>query len=345
VKAARHQRGEHRVQLVEVPLPVAGSGQVRVDVAAAGLCGTDVGIVFGEHASSSEAGTVTLGHEIAGRVGALGEAVDDWAVGDTVVVSPIVTCGRCFACARGQGQVCERKRVIGIDIDGGLAEHVVVPARNLVRLPEGIPPEVGAILTDAVATPFHALADRAGLRPGESIAIFGVGGLGQHAIQLARLFGAGRIVAVDLRSEPLELARELGADATVDASAGDVAAAIRAATGGRGPDVAADFTGAAMAIESAVDALATGGRLVLCGLGPDRVRLPSTNALVRREIALIASYGFRHDTIELLVELVAAGRLSLASSISHVVGLDDVDDALRMLRDKRDAPRRVVVRI
>jgi len=330
---------------MDVAIPRVAAGEVRVEVAAVGLCGTDVSIVFGEHGGGSEGGTVTLGHEIAGRVGAVGEAVDGWAIGDAVVVSPIVTCGRCFACARGQGQVCERKRVIGIDIDGGLAEQVVVPARNLVRLPEGISPEVGAIVTDAVATPFHALADRAGLRPGESIAIFGVGGLGQHAIQLARLFGAGRIVAVDIRSEPLALARELGADAVVDASAGGVAASIRAATGGRGPDVAADFTGMATAIDSAIEAMATGGRLVMCGLGPDRVTLPSTNALVRREIALIASYGFRRDTIELLVELVAAGRLSLASSISHVVGLDDVDDALRMLRDKRDAPRRVVVRI
>ena len=108
--------------------------------------------------------------------------------------------------------------MIGIDLDGGLAEYVVVPAANLVRLPDGIPPEVGAILTDAVATPFHALVDRAALRPGESIAVFGVGGLGQHAIQLARLIGAGRIVAVDVRPEPLALALELGADVVVDAS-------------------------------------------------------------------------------------------------------------------------------
>lgn len=344
MRAVRHRWGERQVRLVEVPVPQIGSDEVRVEVAAAGLCGTDVSIVFGEHGGDSELGAVTLGHEISGRVGAVGEAVDGWSPGDAVVVSPIITCERCAACARGQGQVCERKRVIGIDLDGGLAEQVVVPERNLVRLPDSISPEIGAILTDAVATPFHALADRAGLSPGESIAIFGVGGLGQHAVQLARLFGAGRIVGVDTRPEALELARQLGADATVDASADEVATSIRAATGGRGTDVSVDFTGAASAIEAAIDALATGGRLVLCGLGPDRATLPSTNALVRREIALIASYGFRRDTIERLVELVAAGRLDLESSISHVIGLDDVDDALRMVRDKRDAPRRVVVR-
>ncbi len=344
MRAARHHPGEARVRLDEIPAPRAGSGEVLVQVAAAGVCGTDVSIVFGSHGGGLGATPVTLGHEIAGRVTAVGATVEEWSVGDTVVVSPIVTCGRCRACVRGSAQVCERKRVIGIDLDGGLAEQVVVPAGTLVRLPDGIPAEVGAILTDAVATPFHALVDRAQLRPGESIVIVGIGGLGQHAVQLARLFGAGRIVAVDTRPEPLELARELGAQAIVDASAGGVAEAIRTATGGAGPDVVVDFTGAAVAIEAGVDALATGGRLVMCGLGPDRLTLPATNALVRREITVLASYGFRRDTIELVVELVATGRLSLESSISHVVGLEDVDDALRMLRDKRDAPRRVVVR-
>jgi 2-desacetyl-2-hydroxyethyl bacteriochlorophyllide A dehydrogenase len=340
----RHHRGEPCVRLEQVPVPRAGDGDVLVEVAAAGLCGTDVSLVFGGHGDGADSGVVTLGHEIAGRVAGVGEAAEDWLVGEGVVVSPIVTCARCSACVRGDGEVCERKRVIGIDLDGGLAEFVVVPAANLVRLPSSISPEVGAILTDAVATPFHALADRAALRPGESIAVFGVGGLGQHAIQLARLFGAGRIVAVDVRPEPLALARELGADAVVDASSTDVAEAVRAATGGRGASVAADFTGAAVAIEAAIDALATGGRLVVCGIGPERATLPPTNVFVRKEISVIASYGFRRDTIELLVELVVTGRLSLDSSISHVVRLEDVDDTLRMLRDKSDAPRRVVVR-
>jgi 2-desacetyl-2-hydroxyethyl bacteriochlorophyllide A dehydrogenase len=344
VRAVRHHRGEPRVRLEQVPVPTAGDGDVLVEVAAAGLCGTDVSLVFGGHGDGFRRDAVTLGHEIAGHVAAVGAVVDGWSVGDAVVVSPIVTCGQCSACIHGEGQVCEGKRVIGIDLDGGLAECVVVPAANLVRLPDGIPPEVGAILTDAVATPFHALVDRAALRPGESIAVFGVGGLGQHAIQLARLTGAGQIVAVDVRPEPLALALGLGADLVIDAGITDVAETIRSETGGRGVNVAADFTGAAVAIEAAIEALASGGRLVVCGIGPERAALPPTHVFVRKEISVIASYGFRRDTIELLVQLVAAGRLSLQSSISHVVGLRDVDDALRMLRDKRDAPRRVVVR-
>lgn len=344
MRAVRHHRGERGVRLEEVALPRAGEGEVLIEVGAAGLCGTDVGLVYGEHSDGVGGDAVTLGHEIAGRIVALGDAVDSWSVGDAVAVSPIITCARCSACVRGHGEVCDRKRVIGIDLDGGLAEYVAVPVANLVGLPDTIPAEIGAILTDAVATPFHALSDRAALRPGESVAIFGVGGLGQHALQLARLFGAGRIVAVDLRPEPLALARELGADAVVRAGAAGVAEAVRAATGGGGVNVAADFTGATPAIEAAIDSLATGGRLVVSGLGSDRARLPTTTAFVRRQIAVIAAYGFRRDTIELLVELVGAGRLKLESSISHVVGLEDVGDALRMLRDKRDAPRRVVVR-
>ncbi len=344
MRAVRHHAGEPGARLDEVPAPQPGSGEVLLEVAAAGVCGTDVSIAFGSHGSASGAGAVTLGHEIAGRITAVGESVEEWSVGDAVVVCPIVSCGRCRACVRGSAQVCARRRVIGIDIDGGLADQVVVPADTLVRLPDGIAPEAGAILTDAVATPFHALGDRAQLRPGESIAVLGIGGLGQHAVQLARLFGAGRVVAIDTRPEALALAVELGADAVVDARESSVAEAIRAAIGGDGADVVADFTGAATAIEAGVEALRTGGRLVMCGLGPDRVTLPATNELVRREITLLAAYGFRRDTIELVITLVAAGRLSLGSSISHIVGLQDTDDALRMLRDKRDAPRRIVIR-
>jgi 2-desacetyl-2-hydroxyethyl bacteriochlorophyllide A dehydrogenase len=239
--------------------------------------------------------------------------------------------------------VCAKRRLIGIHADGGLAQFLAVPAQNLVRLPDTVPFPVGAIIADAVATPFHALSARAALRAGESIAIFGVGGLGLHAVQLARLMGAGTVIAVDVRAEQLKRARHLGADAVVDSSQAAPVEEILRATGGRGVDVAAEFVGLPQTIGWSVESLATGGRAVVAGLGAEPMTLLPPNLFVRKELAVLGSYGFTKRTIETLVQLAAAGKLDLSSSVTHTFALDEVNDALAALHEKRDNPVRVVV--
>jgi 2-desacetyl-2-hydroxyethyl bacteriochlorophyllide A dehydrogenase len=312
-------------------------------VAAVGLCGTDVTIAYGTGSRMVSREVLTLGHETAGTLASLGPDVDGWQTGDRVAVSPIVTCGHCKYCDLGASENCNHAVVLGLGRDGSLAEFVAVPATTLVRLPDEVPAMIGAIITDAVATPYHALLERARLVPGEAIAVFGVGGLGQHAIQIAKLAGAAPIIAVDPRPEQRELAREHGADAVVDGGRPDVVAAVRRANGGRGVDVAADFAGKASSIEAAFSSLTKLGRAVIVGLGTEPVTLPPSMTFAMRQISLLGSGGFSRTTIERIVGLAAAGRLDLTSSISHTVPLEAADQALRMLRDKSEPVRRVVV--
>jgi 2-desacetyl-2-hydroxyethyl bacteriochlorophyllide A dehydrogenase len=240
-------------------------------------------------------------------------------------------------------EICSRATVIGLNHDGAAAEYMVAPAVNLVRLPDAVPDDVGAILTDAVATPFHALVQRGRMVPGETVAIFGIGGLGQHAVQLARTFGAARLIAVDSRPEQLEHALALGADHAFLADDHDLGDRMRAVNGGRGVDLAGVFVGSSTAIATAFASVAKGGRLVVVGLTQDKVVLPPSSSFARREISLIGSGGFRMDELEHLVDLVAVGRLDLSASISHRLPLDDAEAALDLLRRKSDAPRRVVL--
>jgi propanol-preferring alcohol dehydrogenase len=343
VKAIRYRRGQGGVVCTDIPEPEPGRHEVLIKVEAAGLCGTDVTIVYGSAAIVSR-DALTLGHETAGAIAELGPDVNSWQVGDRVAVSPIVTCGHCKYCDRGANENCDNATVLGLGRDGSLAEFVAVPATTLVRLPDQVPATIGAIITDAVATPYHALLERARLMPGESIAVFGVGGLGQHAIQIAKMAGAVPIIAVDPRPEQRELAREHGADVVLDSAKPDVNMAIRQANGGRGVDVAADFAGKAASTEAAFAALTKLGRAVIVGLGTERVTLPPSITFAMRQVSLIGSGGFSRTTIEHIVKLAATGRLDLSSSVSHTVTLEDVGEALRMLRDKTEPVRRVVVR-
>jgi 2-desacetyl-2-hydroxyethyl bacteriochlorophyllide A dehydrogenase len=344
MRAVRYHRGQAGVRCEDVPVPEPGRGEVLIRVEAAGLCGTDVGIAYGGGQRMVSLPVLTLGHEAAGTIAAAGPAAGPWQPGDRVAVSPIVTCGHCRYCDRGASQTCNDATVFGLGRDGALAEYVAAPVTALVRLPGNVPAPVGAIVTDAVATPYHALIERARLEPGESVAVFGVGGLGQHAVQLALLAGASPVIAVDVREDQLKLALAYGADAVVNAAAGDVAQAVRRANGGRGVDVAGEFIGQAATIEAAFASLTKGGRVVVVGLGTEPVRLPPSGVFAMREMSLLGSGGFSRHTIERLLGLASSGRLALEESISHVVPLEAADEALRMLRDKTEPVRRIVVR-
>ena len=341
--AARFVRPSEPLQVVEVPVPRPGPQEVLVRVQATGLCGSDVHIAV-EGITPTGFTPITLGHEPAGVVAEVGEGVGGWKPGDRVAVFPLQSCGSCEHCVRGAMQVCSQRRIAGIHVDGALAEFMVTPVATLIALPEEVSFDVGGIIVDAVATPFHALADRAQLRAGETVAVFGVGGLGLHAVELARFMGAARVIAIDVRVAQLERARAYGADTTVDASTQDPVAAVLAATSGRGVDVAAEFVGLRSTISQAVDVLATGGRAVVVGLGPDPILGPPPTVFVRKEASILASYASSRTTAERLVALAASGALDLARSISHAFPLHQANEALRVLHTKHGDPLRVVVR-
>src|SRR5919202_2178512 len=189
MKAARFHEVNEPLRIEDVPVPEIQEDEVLVQVEVVGLCGSDIHIVE-KGASPTPFKPITLGHEPSGVVARMGSRVEGWEEGDRVTVDPVLFCGSCRNCITGHTEICLNRKLIGIQEEGALAEYVAIPAKNLVRLPESVPSTVGAIITDAVATPFHALVDRAALKVGETVAIYGVGGVGLHAVQIAKLLEA-----------------------------------------------------------------------------------------------------------------------------------------------------------
>jgi 2-desacetyl-2-hydroxyethyl bacteriochlorophyllide A dehydrogenase len=342
MRAARFSGAGEPLTVQDVAVPRPAPDEVLVRVAATGLCGSDVHIAV-EGITPTAFVPITLGHEIAGTVAAVGDAVNGWTVDQRVCVFPVLSDGTCRSCLTGHGEICLDRRIVGIHAEGGLAEYVAVPARNLAAVPDGVPLEQAAVCTDAVVTPFHALTDVARVTPGESVAVIGVGGLGLHAVQIAALSGASPVVAVDTRPAQLERAGRSGADVVVDATADSVVDAVRAATGGAGVDVAAEFVGARATIAQAVECLRTGGRAVVAGLGADPITVLPPTSFVRRQLQLLGSYGGTLVTLHRVLQLLATGRLDLSGSITHTFPLGDADAALRTLHEKSGDPQRVVV--
>lgn len=340
--AARLVSPGQPLSIEEVPRPRPGEDEVLLRVEACGLCGTDLHLaVVGD--IPVERVPITLGHEGAGVVAALGSGVREFAIGDRVAMFPAAFCGKCRFCLAGRHSLCDASRVYGMARDGALAEYVVAPARTLIPIPDGVSSELAAIVTDGVSTPFHALRSRGRLVAGESVAVFGCGGLGTHAIILARLMGAGRIAAIDVDASALERARRLGADLVLDASAGDPAKAIRAGFG-RGADIALEFVGKVETAEAAIRALDKSGRAVLVGVGAGRPALPALLAFVGREQSVLGSFGMDRADIEDLLAMVANGQLDLSASISGRYSLSDANAALQRLCDKSGGVVRIVVR-
>jgi propanol-preferring alcohol dehydrogenase len=325
----------------EVPLPSAGAKDVLVQVKAAGICRSDVHYRAG--VSPVHPLPLTLGHEVAGVVEAAGDEVKTVRVGERVCLHYLISCGDCQYCVAGSEQFCTTGSMIGKYQDGGYADYIVVPARSALPLPEEIPFEQGAIMMCSSATSFHALK-KAQLQAGESVAVFGVGGLGMSAVQLARALGAMDIFAVDTKAGKLRLAEEYGA-IPIDASAVDPAAEIRRLSGGRGVDVALELVGLPQTVQQAVLSLGVFGRAVLVGLSDRPFELNAYRDLIMKEAQVIGCADHLMQELPLLVELVRRGALDLSSVITQTVELDAgaINAALDRLEEFGPEVRSVIV--
>lgn len=342
MKAVRLHEGG-RILVEEVPDPLAGSDQVRVALRAAGVCGTDLHAARGRLPVPTSNLPVVMGHEGAGIVDAVGEETEGVAVGDRVLLLPSETCGSCAPCRAGHLGLCARARILGMARDGTFAERIVVPASCVMRLPGGVSFEHGAILADAVATAYHAVSARGGVEGGERLAVIGCGGVGFHAILLARLLGAKTIVGVDRSDGALRRAMGAGADAVVDAGADDARKAIRQAVGGEGPELVIEYAGRKASVELALAAVARGGRVVVGGVGLEAPELPPLVSFVGREIAVLGSMGYTRAELERVVELAASGRLDLSASITARYPLERAREALDDLAARRGDPVRLAL--
>jgi propanol-preferring alcohol dehydrogenase len=314
-------------------MPAPGPGEVLVRVKAAGICHSDA------HYRSGVGSTrppLTLGHEVAGVVAAVGSGVSSPRAGERVCLHYLISCGACRECRAGREQLCASGEMIGKDRDGGFAELIRIPARNAHPLPDAIPFEHGAILMCSSATALHALR-RARVGTGDTVAVFGIGGLGVSAVQLARALGAAAVYAVDVNAAKLALATSLGAT-PVDARAADPVQAIRNATGGRGVDAALELIGSARTMEQAVEVLAPRGRAALAGLTQERMSVAPYRDILNREAEILGVSDHLAAEIAELMQFVSRGELDLAQAITRVVPLtaaaiNGVLDGLESLRD------------
>jgi D-arabinose 1-dehydrogenase-like Zn-dependent alcohol dehydrogenase len=340
MKAVRLVEIGKPLEMQEIPVPGVGERDVLVRIKAAGICHSDAHY----RAGTSPVGTLpqTLGHEVAGVVEEAGSQVTDLKVDDRVCLHYLLTCGDCYYCSLGSEQFCPSGRMIGKHCDGGYAEYIAVPARSALPLPDEIPFEQGAILMCSSSTSFHALR-KTRLGAGETVAVFGVGGLGMSAIQLAKAMGALDVYAVDINPDKLRLAEKYGA-VPVNAAAGDPVAELRRLTGGRGVDVALELIGLPLTMRQAVQSLAVFGRAGLAGITAKPFELYSYTELLGREAEVIGCSDHLLHEMPLLLEYARRGQLDLSGVATRTVPLDAgaVNEALDALERFGGAVRTVI---
>ncbi len=334
--------GAHKLapmSIEEVPRPRPGADEALVKVAACGLCRTDLDYLKGE-GPTPKSPPVILGHEPAGVIEEIGAGVHGLEVGQRVLVTPLVPCRNCDYCRTGYENLCPTMEILGATRDGAFAEYVLSPATGIFAVPDNLPLEEAAIITDAVATSYHALYRQANLQPGQTIAIFGAsGGVGLVCVQLAAALGA-RVIGVGRQIWKLKTAQELGAAEVIAVQdVPKVDSAIRKMTGG-GVDIAIDATGVPAMIETAIRSTRPGGKTVVVGLSYGKFEV-AVNHLMWLERTIAGSKNYRIVDLPKVLTLVERGVVDLKRVISHRFKLDEINEAYQML-DRGEMLRGIV---
>lgn len=329
------------LEMHEIPIPEIGDHDILVKVKAAGICHSDAHYRAGVSPVSFV--PLTLGHEVAGVVEKIGTRVKNVQPGDRVCLHYLITCGDCNWCAGGNEQFCKEGLMIGHHTHGGYAEYIAVPSRNAIPLPDEIPFEEGATLMCASATAFHALL-KSKMKAGDRVAVFGAGGLGQSAIQLAKAFGASAVFAVDINQDKLNLASHYGA-IPVNGKLVDAVAEIKKLTHGKGVDVAIEMIGLPETTMQAIQVAGTLARVVLVGLCNKPVAINTYNELLGNEVALIGSNDHQLQELPLLIDFARSKMLDTSKVVSRVIPLeaDAINKSLDALENFSSDVRTVIV--
>jgi propanol-preferring alcohol dehydrogenase len=341
MKAVRMIEPGKPLELQQIPIPSSGEEDVLVRVRAAGICHSDAHYRAGR--SPMGMLPITLGHEVAGEVEWVGSRVTSIKAGDRVCLHYNISCGDCYYCKNGNEQFCTSVKMIGHHVDGGYAEYISVPARNAVPLPDEISFEEGATLMCASATAYHALR-RGRLKAGETVAVFGVGGLGMSAIQLANALGAVQVYAVDIKLDKLELASEYGA-IPVNASRVDAVQEIRSLTNGRGVEVALEMIGLPLTMRQTIESLGVLGRAVIVGLSQTPLEVHPYQTLIGYETEVIGSNDHLLQELPTLIDMARRKILDTSRVVSRTLPLDaeTINQRLDDLEHYTDDVRAVVV--
>ena len=341
MKAVRLIRPGLALQEQDVPTPSVGPHDVLIRIKAAGICHSDAHYRAGK--SLVEPLPLTLGHEVAGIVEQIGSEVRRVNAGDRVCLHYLATCGDCRYCREGNEQFCPKAAMIGKHRDGGYAEFIVMPESSVFRLPDEIPFEQGAIMMCSSATSLHALR-KARLAPGESVAVFGAGGLGLSAIQLARILGASQVYAIDINAEKLQSAARLRA-VPIDASASEPVSEIKRLTNGRGVDVSLELIGLPLTMRQAIQSVAIKGRAALAGITDKTFEVAPYHEVLNKEAEIIGVSDHLASELPQLIDFARTGKLDLSHVITRTVSLDAgaINDALDRLEQFTVPGRQVIV--
>jgi len=326
--------------LEERPDPIAGDNEIVAKVLA---CGSGLTIHHAVRGRTDATFPRVIGHEILGEIVEIGSGVAGFSVGDRVTTHAYITCGYCKWCKADREPLCDNLAgFVGRHVDGGYAEYVKLPARTFIKVPETLdhnkhPAEI-SVICDAIVTPYKVLK-RARITPLDTVAVIGAGGgVGIHMVMLAK-WAHARVIAVDISADKLAACREVGADATVDASHENVAAALKDATGG-GVDVVVDFVSSKATLEAGVHALGKGGRLVTLGGNAMPFEVSAANLLVN-EIDVLGSKSFTAGEIGEALEICARGEVS--PLVTETYSLEEVNTVHERLEAEAITGRAAIV--
>jgi 6-hydroxycyclohex-1-ene-1-carbonyl-CoA dehydrogenase len=342
MKAAVFYGPNQPLRVEEVSTPKPGAGELLVKVAACGVCHTDLHYI--DHGVPTfKQPPMILGHEASGTVAELGAGVTRWKVGDRVLLPAVLSCGVCRQCREGRENICDDMKMFGNHVDGAYDEYVLAPAKDALSLPDELPLVEASIIADAVSTPFHAVVNRARVKPGQWVAVFGCGGVGINCVQVAAAVGAS-VIAVDMMPEKLKLAKKLGAQYGVnpaEVEKGRVDKAIRKLIGD-GVDVAFEAIGKPETIQAAYNCIRKGGLCVVIGYTNLGVEIPASR-LMFYEQALIGSLGCRPVDYPRIIEMARIGKLKVTELVTSRFPLNDINAAFDLLRKGDPGTLRSVV--
>ncbi len=332
--ALLHRPG--RLEIVNVERPTVGPHQALVRIRAGGICGSDVHAYRGTSAFQNYPGVP--GHEVAGEVVELGPEAEGVAVGDHVVLDPMLRCGHCYPCRQGRYNCCTTLQVMGVHTDGGFRDYLAVDTRQLVPISRSVPFDT-AVLVEPMCIGAQSVS-RGRVSCEDSVLILGAGTIGLAALLMARHEGA-RVASLDVVPEKLAVAERLGAGLTIDPNRDDVEQALKEWTGGDGPSVVIEAAGSPRTTRAALEYVGSAGRVVIVGITTEDVPFPIP-MLVRKEMDIIASRNSR-EQFRRVVPLVESGAIDPRPLVSHRLPLDDLEAAIDLIRTQPHSTRKVLL--
>lgn len=329
-------RRPYQLELVDRPVPRAGADEVLIRLRAAGICGSDIHGLAGEHPLMTL--PRVLGHELAGQVEAVGSEVTGVSPGDHVVVDPMLRCGHCRPCRLGRYNCCENLQVLGVHTDGGFAEFIALPQRQVYPVPEDLPWEVGA-LVEPLAVGAHGVA-RAKVTDSNRVVILGAGTIGLAALLAAKQYQVQAIV-LDILDWKLERARALGADLVLNPATEDAVAGVMDFTDGQGAEVVLEAAGSPATVASTVNYVASAGRIGIIGITAQEIPLHQSE-FTRKEVDLHFSRNSL-DQFPRVIRRITRGEIDPRPLISHHFPFPEVSQALQMARERHREVGKIIL--